>query len=68
MRYALLALLLFTMSCTSSHRIVAVYESGDAVSAPLTVLDKKPVPTVVKESKDEEAEESSGNLFSDMLP
>lgn len=70
MRNALLAiLLLFMTACTSSHRIVAVYESGDAVSTPVRILEKPAaLPAKAVEVQDEKPKEDSGNIFTDMLP
>lgn len=72
-KFIVLALLLL-VGCTSSHRIVAIYESGDAVTGAVTVLEK---PTAVKyergeqapTAEKEDAEESNSifDSFTDML-
>jgi len=73
MKSILLAILLLFIGCTSSHRLVAIYESGEAVTGPVTVLEKvaQPGNYLQAEEKDEVKEDTSGSILDsvrDLLP
>lgn len=77
MRTALLAILLLLVgctlcvtlsACTSSHRLVAIYESGEAVTGPVKVLEKAAYPANYSPAEEtDEAKEDTSDGFLDSV-
>ena len=64
---AIFAVMLLSVGCTSSHRLIMMYESDDAVRGHLQIIEREST-HVVQEKKNEESENSIIDDFRNQLP